>query len=881
MTVHSLWLRLRALVRREAVERELDDEVRFHLEMETEQRIHEGLRPEEARVAAVRAFGGVDRHKEASRDARGVRMIDELRQDTRFAVRTAVRDRAFAVVVILTLAVGIGANTAIFSVVNGVLLRPLPWREPERLVMVWENDRVTGTVREPASVPDFYDFREHNRVFSDMGMFAVQHRNLTQAGGEPERVTAVGVSHHVFDVLGVPLLLGRAIAEAEDTPGAEAVVLLTEEFWRSHLGGDPAVIGRSLVLDDTRHTIIGVVAAEADFPDANTNLWVPLRWGPTTLPRSNHPANVVARLTRNATLAGAQAEMTELARQLEEAYPRENTGRGVFVEPLVEVMFANVRPALLVLLGSVGLVLLIACANVANLLLARGSVRARELAVRAALGAGRMRLARQFLVEMLVLSFVAAIGGVLLAKLGLDRLLALAPAELPRVHQVAIDPFVLLVTFAVMVVVAAGTGLVPTWQTGTVDVQSALKAEGRGGSASRGRSRFRSTLVVTELALSVMLVIGAGLLIRSFWTLRQVDPGFHTSGVLKAEFSLPDARYPRVYDETYPNWPRTQNFQAELLDRLNALPGVTSAALAAHHPLAQGWTNSFLIVGREAESADFGEIPIRPVSPEYFTTVGLRLVRGRSIEPKDRADAPHVGVVNEAAVRRFFGDTDPIGQSVRFWGITREIVGVVANERFYGITAEAPPALYTPIYQTPMNAGSILVRTSADPQQTLAAVRMQVREIDSELALYEAYTMEQTLSQSLSRERFTMLLLAVFAAIAVALALLGVHGVLSYTVSQRTRELGIRVALGASRREVVGMVVGQAMRLAALGSALGALGALAGTRLLASLLFGISTTDAVTFAAVIAAIACAALGASFFPALRATRVSAMMALRAE
>jgi predicted permease len=579
---------------------------------------------------------------------------------------------------------------------------------------------------------------------------------------------------------------------------------------------------------------------------------------------------VLGRLAPGVAVGTAQAEMTEIARQLEEEYPQANSGRGVFVEPLLDVLFGNVRMALYVLLGAVGLLLLIACANVTNLLLARGSVRSREVAVRAALGANGGRLTRQFLVETLLLAGIAGVGGILLAKLGLARLVALTPPDLPRVEQVGIDLRVLAATMVVGVLVAVAIGLVPTLQARRLDVQGTLKADAsRGGTASRSKNRFRAGLVVAELALSVVLLVGAGLLVRSFLALRAVDPGFRAERVLKVEFSLPDSRYPRVFDQTYPNWPRTQAFYQELLSRLGSVRGVESAALAGSHPLAQGFTNSFVIIGREQEAASLGEIPIRPVSAGYFNTLGVQLLRGRALEPTDGADAPAVGVINEAAARRFFPDTDPLGQRIRFWGTTREIVGVVANERFYGLAQDAPPGLYTPLPQTPIGSGSILVRGAGEPEALVGAVRDQVRAIDPELALFAASSMERALSQSVSRERFTMLLLAIFAGIALVMAILGVHGVLSYSVSQRKTELWIRMALGATRGEVVGMVVRQGMALAALGIGLGLLAALASTRLLASLLFGVSATDALTLAAVAAAIALAALAASYFPARRA------------
>jgi putative ABC transport system permease protein len=579
-------------------------------------------------------------------------------------------------------------------------------------------------------------------------------------------------------------------------------------------------------------------------------------------------------------MAAAQQETERIAADLERAYP-ENDGRGVFVEPLADVVFGPVRPALGVLLGAVALVLLVACVNVANLLLARGAGRAQEVAVRAALGADGGRLARQFLIESLLLALVAGAAGIALAFLTLRALVAIAPPEVPRLDMVAIDLRVLAVTTGVSILIGLAFGLVPSLQARGVDVLTALRSEGGArGSAGRRGTRLRSALVTAEIALAALLVVGAGLLIKSFWRLQQVDPGFRAAGVLKAEYRLPRARYP-VNFANWPNFKEMHAFTDALVARAAALPGVESAAVAGNHPLDQGFTNSFSVVGREAEARNWPEISVRRVTPSYFPTVGLRLARGRLLLESDHTFAAPVVLINEAASRRFFGDRDPRGSQINMWGAARTIVGVVDNEKFSGLTEEAPLAIYLPLAQAPSanGAGALLLRTAGDPAALVPAARQAVREIDPALAVFGVETLEQTVSRSVSQQRFTMLLLGLFAASALVLAAVGVYGVLSYTVGRRTREIGIRMALGAREGRVLWLVVGQGLVLAWVGLALGLAGALALTRLLGSLLFGIEPTDPATFASVAALLLLFTLAASYVPARRAMRVAPATALR--
>jgi putative ABC transport system permease protein len=822
----------------------------------------------------------------------GVAWVDALKGDTRRALRSMASRPAFTAAVVLTLALGIGANTAIFSVVNAVLLQPLPYHDASRLVMLWENDRNSGTVREPASVPDYFDFAARNRVFAGIAGLQPRALNFTASspGADAELLSAAAVTRDFLPVMGVSPLLGRGFLATEEAPGGAPVVLISEHLWRSRFAASPSAIGERIVLEDSSYTVIGVLPDGLDLPSmppgftslsSDVDVWLPLAATPASSPRSRHDVVLLARLRPGVSAASAQNEMAALAAQLETEYPRDNRARGVFVEPLQSSLVRGVRPALAVLLAAVGLVLLIACANVANLLLARTAARRREVAVRVALGAGASRIAVQFFVESLLLAFVSALAGVGIAALGLRALLSLAPADLPRASAISLDPRVLAFTMLIALALAIAFGLLPAIVSRGMDVQSALREEGgRGSSGNRASSRLRGVLVVLEVALSVMLVTGAALMIRTVWSLRNVNPGFQPERLLEARYQLPPSRYPQDFSN-FPRWTEVQGFHRRLIERLETIPGVKSASVSASDPLETGFTNSFVIVGREAEAEHQPEIYVRSASPSYFATAGVRLLRGRMLADGDDAEAPPVLLINEAGAKRFFPHSDPVGQHIRFWGASREIVGVVADEKFAGLASETPPAVYPPLWQVPMPSVSLLVRTTGDPAAAAREVQREMRALDPQVALYDVGTMGEALSRSIGKERFTMLLLGSFAALALVLAVVGVHGVLSYAVEQRRRELGIRMALGAQRSRVLAMVVRQGMTLSLIGIAIGVAGALAVTRLLGSLLFGVGPTDAVTFALVALVIAMAAAIASFLPARAATAIDPATSLRAE
>ncbi len=827
--------------------------------------------------------------------------MENLLQDLRYAARTLLKSPGFTIVAVLTLALGIGANTAIFSVVDGVLLRPAPLDDMDRLAVVWETDRNSGTTREPVSLPDFIDFSEQSETFDTLAGFAAGTVTLTGVAGDPVHLAIVASTPELLPMFGVEPILGRRFTAQERRPGGDRVVLISEGLWERVYARSPDVLGRTMRLDGNERTIIGIVPDNAGFGVVQVldsaafgtavaddsgrrevTIWSPLQVSVEEWPRSRHPMFALGRLAPGVSRAAAQQEMVGIAAELEAAYAV-NDGRGVHLEPLRDVIFGSVRPALLLLLAAVGLVLLVASANVANLLLARATNRTREVAIRASLGADGRRLARQFLVEGVLLALLGGAAGVGLAIVGTNVLLALAPADIPRMETVGVDGRILTVTLAVSLAIGILFGLVPTRRARHVDVQSALRSEpGTAGHGGQRRGLLQSGLVIAELALAVVLVIGAALLLYSFWRILQVDPGFRTEGVLKAEFELPESRYPADFSD-WPDLVEMHRFNAALLERANALPGVLSSALAVGHPMDRGSTNSFVIVGREAESADLPEISNRFVTPGYFDTVGVGLRQGRTFDAGDDTEAPAVAVINEAAARRLFPDGNSLGQRIAFWGSERRIVGVVANEKFHGLTAEAPIAIYTPLKQTPSLGGGevLLVQGSGDPETLAAPVRAAIQDIDPELAVFGVEPLSETVGRSIAQQRFTLLLLGVFAAVAILLAVIGIHGVLSYVVARRTSEMGIRMALGASRGNVIGLVAGQGARLAVVGLALGVVGALAATRLLGSLLFGVTVTDPATFVTVVAAVFGIAMLATLMPAFRATRIAPVDALRSE
>jgi predicted permease len=684
----------------------------------------------------------------------------------------------------------------------------------------------------------------------------------------------------------------------EDRPGGPRVVLNSERLWERDFSRASDVLGKTVRLDEQPYSIIGVMPNDADFGvmqiltlaaysrgfadrdrASRVDIWVPLQASPESLPRSTHPILVIGRLKDGSTLTLAQQEMTSIASELERQYP-ENEARGVFLESVNDVLFKRVRPSLWLLLSAVALVLLIACVNVANLLLARGTARLREVALRSALGAQRQRLARQFAVENIVLTVTAAALGILLAVVGLRVLVAMAPPDVPRLAEAGLNLRLLGGAVVLSFVIGLVFGMLPILQARRLDIQGTLKSEeSRAGTAGRGSQFARASFVVAEVALALVLVVGAGLLLRSFWSVQRIDPGFDATNVVKAEFQLPRTRYPTNF-QVWPNFAEMHRFNAELRRRAEALPGVEAVAIAGNHPLDAGFTNSFAIVGREAEARDYPEISVRRVTGSYFNTVRLALKRGEvfgDVEPQ----AATVAVINEATARRFFDKQDAIGQQIRLWGAARTILGVVADEKMHGLTSDTPPAIYIPIQQAPSTNGgeTILIRVASNPSAAVATLRSVVRELDAGLAVFGVEPLEQTLSSSIQQRRFVMMLLGLFAALAVGLALIGIHGVLSYVVRQRQHEIGIRMALGATPKTVTRLVLSYGARLTVIGIVLGLAGAFALTRFLATLLYGVTSTDAVTLSGAVVFLALAALVATYLPIRRAVRIDPMDAVR--
>jgi putative ABC transport system permease protein len=810
--------------------------------------------------------------------------MDHLLHDLRFALRQLRRSPVFTAVAVGTLALGIGANTAIFSAVDAVLLSPLPYGDPDRIVAVWEDDRLRESPREGFSLPDLEDLRDRGRSLSAIAGLRVRPASLTgtQGSSDAERVRVAQVMGDLPAVLGVGPARGRWFGAEEAKPGGAKAALLTDALWRRRFGADPAAVGRKLILDGEPHVIVGLLPPEVDLPGRPTDLWVPFQDPPELAPRGRHDLRVLARLAPGVTVEAASQEAAGIAAQLEREFADDNLGRGMRLAGLAEDVLGPVRPAFLVLLGAAGLLLLIACANVTGLLLARAADRSREIAVRSALGASGGRLVRLALTESLVLTGVAALLGVLAAAWGLDLLLALAPEDVPRLAQVEVDGRVL--AFAACLALASGLvfGLATALLAHRRDLQGSLRS--RTGDAA-APARARDLLVGAEVALSAVLLTGAGLLLQTVWNLSRVDPGYRPEGVLKLEVQLPEAAYPQPWSEL-PNWPRVHAFYGELLERVGRLPGVASVALAHHDPLDAGWTTRIAVEGRpEVAEGELEEINLRPVSPGYFQTVGLPLAAGRALSETDRTDAPPVLLLNQAGVRRHFPAEDPIGRRVAIFDRTWEVVGVVGDERFAGLAAPAEPAVYLSLAQLPMGSASLLVKTAGgkagDPLALAQPVRQALRALDPGLAPFDLGTLEAGLARSVGRPRFTLYLVGAFAGTALLLAAAGVYALLAGALARRTQEIGVRLALGARRADILRLALLRGLAPALIGLALGLAGARAASRALAGQLFGVAPSDPATLAAVAVVLGAAALLAAWRPARRAAGLDPVTALRQE
>ncbi len=858
-------------------DRELDDEVRAYLELLIDEKIAAGIEPSAARRQALIELEGLQQIKERVRDTRRWSWLADAWQDAGYGLRLLRRNPGFAAVVVLTLALGIGANTAIFTVVNGVLFRALPYPDPDRLMSISGTNPTQGQLRVPLSVADFLDWRSRNRIFEPLAAYANTLLNYT--GGEgAEQIAGLSVTADFFRVLGVGPALGRTLLPHEDKPESDQVAIVSDAFWRRYLGSDPARIGQPITLSGRIYTVVGVMPPRFTFGLTNeVGAWVAMKLAP---PARRGPYFMwgIARLRHGASVPLARTEMAAIAGGIREATRASNNDWNLVANDLKEEAVGDVRPALLALLGAVLLVMLIACANIANLLLARATTREKEVAVRTALGAGRGRLVRQLLTESLLLGLTGGGLGVLLAVWGVNLLLASAPPTIPRLKGIHVDGLVLAFAVALAFASAVVFGLAPAAQSAQLGLVASLK-EGRGAGEGDRKRRMRSVLAIAEIALALMLLITTGLVLKSFANLQRVDVGVRADNVVTMQISLPGSRY-RERAQLAAFWGR-------LLERIEALPGVRSAAVGLSlPPNLLSLRDDFAIDGRLApptESSPIADLLL--VSPRYFETLGIRLREGRTLANTDTADAPRVVVINETMKRRFFAAESPIGKRIKQGTASQnpwmDIVGVVDDVKYGGVGVPTEAAMYEPYMQNPGSPMYLVVRTAADPMGAVPAIRDVVRALDKDLPVIRVRSMSELIYQSKAEPRFRALLLGVFGLAALLLAAVGIYGVISYSVTQRTHEMGVRMALGAARPDVMRLILIQGSKLVLLGTAVGLAGSALITRSLATLLFAVEPHDPWTFAGVALLMAGTALAAILVPAARATRVDPLVALRSE
>ncbi|HJQ25183.1 MAG TPA: ABC transporter permease [Blastocatellia bacterium] len=806
-----------------------------------------------------------------------------ITQDLRYGLRLLLKRPGFTVVAVITLALGIGANTAIFSVVNGVLLKPLPYPHPERLVRVFESSR--SQPKFPLAPGNFLDYRDQNTTLDHLALYTRSDLELA-LGDRPEQLTALRVSADFFATLGFQPLIGREFTRADEAPDNTHAVILSYGLWQRRFAGDPAVVGQVIKLSGEPFTVVGVMPAGVQHVGGDyrstphgesVDVWWPMELSEKS-PRFAHFTNTVGRMKPGMTSAQAEADFNVIAARLAEQHPNTNSGWQIRVFPLHQEIVGRARTTLLVLLGAVGFVLLIACVNVANLMLARATTREREMAVRAALGAGRLRLVRQLLTESLLVAVLGGAAGLLLAGWLIDALIALGPSQLPRLQAVKVDWQILGFTLALTLLTGLLFGLVPAWQGAKLNLNELLKEGGRGGSGGARQRRLRNVLVAAEVALALVLMIGAGLLLRSFVKLQQIDPGFKPDGVLTMKLALPYARYPKRE--------QVAAFYKQLIERVASLPGVEDAGASSDLP----WSGYDENAGFDIEGKTFPEqgpeARYHFVSPEYFRTIGVPLVAGRWLDAGDVRGKPRVILINESLARRYWPDEDAVGKRITFADKPKEddwmtIVGVVGDVKDFPDSPEAHPAFYWPHAQTAFSEMFLAVRTNGKPLALADSVRREVAALDKDLAVADLRSLDKAAGAALAGQRFTLLLVSLFAVTALILAAVGIYGVMAYLVAQRTHEIGIRMALGAQTGNVLQIVIGQGMRMALAGIITGLGAAVALTRLMASLLFGVAPTDLLTFVGIALLLVLVALLACYVPARRASRTDPMVALRYE
>jgi putative ABC transport system permease protein len=872
---------LKNLFRRDRVERDLDAEVRSYSDLLEQEKLSRGMDANEARRSARMDLGSPEQVKEEVRATRAGVWIETLWQDLRFGARTLRKNPGFTAVAVLTLALGIGANSAIFSVVDAVILRPLPYREPSQLVTLFEskapNDRASQFAVDPG---DFLDWRSQNKVFEQIGAVMFPGYNITGTD-RPERLLGANISAGMLHLVGLQPFLGRDIEPVDDRPGAAPVVMVSHSLWQRRFGGDSQILGKSIRLGTVSYTVIGVLPPDLQFPLPNLDVWVPLEEALSAKEMQFRDAqylDVFARLKSDVTLDQAREDVNRIAASLKHTYPNSTSGAGAVVVPMQDDLISDIRPGLLILLVAVGFVLLIACANVANLMLVRATGRQKEMSVRLALGAGRFRLVRQMLTESLLLSIVGGGGGLLVAGWARQALLALRPASLPLYNPIGTDGRVLLVTLALSLATGIFFGLVPALRVSRSDLNLTLHSSTRGMTSGAGARRLRNIFVAGEIAISVVLLIGAGLLIRSFLFLRGGNLGFRMDHTVTARISIP----PDKYKEDA----QVVAFYDRLIEGVRKLPAVESAGMVSALPLAGRFSDAALdIVGRPPRPEPAMESAlIRVADPNYFGVLGMNILQGRGIEERDRPNSQRVVVISESMARRFWADGNPVGEHLKvYMGMDQspwEIVGIVNDVRF-SIAAQPGPTIYFPCSQNPYRFMVLTVRTHADPKSVIESISGAARAIDPDQPLSQIRTLDELMARVLVPWRFSMTLIGSFAALALMLATAGIYGVISYTVGQRTNEIGIRMALGAQPGDVLRMILRQGMGVVFAGIAVGLAGAFYLTRFMVTQLYSVHPIDAATFIAIPMLLAIVALAASYFPARRAMRVDPVIALRYE
>ena len=879
---------LRSLFRRQRAGRELDEELRVFLEMAAEEKMKDGMCHQEALRAVRLERGGLEGAKEVVRAAGWESVLETCWQDLRFGLRALCKSPGFAAIAVLTLALGIGANTGMFSVVNAVLLRPLSYKDSDQLVQLIGHDQQRGVDFDWVSFPNFHDWAEQSQAFQYMAAYKFHSLNLTNVG-HPEMLSGIKASADLLPTLGAEPILGRNFRAEEDEPGRDHEVILSYDTWTQSFEADPQIIGKALTLNDELYTVIGVMPARFNFPPTvpvttslptrKTQFLVPLGIAFNPTQRDWNMLGVIARLNPGVTVGQARADLNTVARNLELQYPAQNRGLAIRVEPLLNRVVGDVRPALWILLGAISLVLLVACANVASLLLARSTIRQKEIALRASLGASRLRLVRQLLTESLLLALAGGILGIVVAYAGILLLPGLSPDNLPRLGEVAIDGRVLAYTFAVSIVTGVIFGIAPSLRSSSVDVSQPLKSQATTSTASAEHSRLRSALVISEVALSLALLMGAGLMLKSFFRLERVDPGFRADKLLTIWTVLPETKY--VPEQR-------AAFYQQVWQRIRRLPGVKSVGAIDDLPLSGiHGGGPFTIEGHPTESDSDAPNAYRcTVSEGYFETMGIPLLQGRVFTVRDREGAPTVLLVNETAARRYWPGQNPVGSRLSFTtGRTQptwlEIVGVVRDVLHDGLDSPARPTIYLPFLQSAQAFMVTVVRTDIHPAGLASAVREAIAAVDKDQPVMMTRTMTEIFSDSAAQRRFNTALIVAFGALALLLAMVGVYGLMAYTVTQRTHEIGVRIALGADRSDVMKLVLGRGVRLTVMGIAFGLAMALFVTHFLSKLLFNVSQTDPATFVAVSVCLGAVALLASYIPARRAMQVDAMVALRHE